>query len=353
MSLITLYMVMLALAPRGYADALLRSASAPLDPLITPGPKLVRRQDENPNFWGWGRAGEAEDLEVFCPESYTYSRGGLYDQCCREKPEECQFAVGCDGNTILYDFRDGTTVLSQTSEVCGGKQSICNTAYLFEFFEDLDPRLSFFCWQSSTAGIWFHTSAEAAGIPPYLVPPETTSETSTPSSSSSSAVTSSESTPTSTTTTVTVTRKKSSSKSWIAAAVIVPIAFLASLVGGILFFFRRRRNRNNGYDPASTGPSPGEPTASGPITSAPAGAPQTVQETAETFYSPPPYAPKPYDPYPSTMRQSGGDWSLGVQQHEGGYTAYPGSGQYAYAQMGNGAAELGGNEAVELEGRGR
>ncbi|KAF2729310.1 hypothetical protein EJ04DRAFT_75403 [Polyplosphaeria fusca] len=311
----------------------------PADPTIT-APALLPRQ-QAANFIGWVEASGTWYSET-CNPGLTWYQDGEYGQCCPTTVASCYAPTACVDGSLIYPFSDlsSTTTIACTDNFGDAALSICNTAFIYENFDDSSPQTDIVCGSQSDVWSYYRKiPASATELVSTSSESPKPSPTSTPSKPSSGTVDSAVATSTRTSI-PSSTPQKSSSKAWIAGVVVGPIVGLA-LIGALVFFLlRRKRNNNNAANHGA--PTLIQPPAQFNETK-PAFPPQVASAQPSPGYQPQdPYSQQPISPPMSPAPQYAAPYqSPGSPPPVGGH--YAPDVKYAYEPPSHPeAAELGG-----------
>ncbi|KAF2002111.1 hypothetical protein P154DRAFT_521249 [Amniculicola lignicola CBS 123094] len=238
--------------PRSVVSALalgqLASALVPADPTITAAPELKRQNDAQ--FIGYVSS-EGTWYTQSCNSGLTWYQDGKYAQCCPTTLASCYAPTACSNGFLIYPYSDlsSTTTIACTENFENTAFSICNTAFIFENFEDSQPQTDIVC--GAKAQNWSYYRK---------IPATATERVSTPPSDDSTTTTS----PITSTSTSPVPppspKSKSSSKAWIAGAVVGPIIGIA-LIAGVVFFLMKKKKKEDTTHGAAAATTTQPPTA--------------------------------------------------------------------------------------------
>ncbi|KAF2872880.1 hypothetical protein BDV95DRAFT_359223 [Massariosphaeria phaeospora] len=214
----------------------LASALVPVDATIT-APALLPRQNAD-RFIGWVETSGTWSSQQ-CNVGLTWYQDGKYAQCCPVTMSSCYAPTACVDGFLIYPYSDQSTTstIACTDDSNDAAYSICNTALIYENFEDSDPMTDIVCGQFSLNWSYYRKVPASATEKPSVTP----DEPSTPGSGNSSPTPGSPE-PTG----------KQKSKVWIAGAVAGPVGGLL-IIGAIVFFLMRHKKNNAPAGPPTVG----------------------------------------------------------------------------------------------------
>ncbi|KAL1961904.1 hypothetical protein VTN77DRAFT_937 [Rasamsonia byssochlamydoides] len=129
------------------------AAAAVLEPLITPPPNLLIRQDvdQNPQFRGWVSVGKNSYSILYCNSGFTFQSSNRYASCC-PTGVGCSLPVGCTSNLLLW-------APDYTSN-CG--TFACETGTYFDFPGGTSTNIEYYC---GTQGFTLYRATTTQGEP--------------------------------------------------------------------------------------------------------------------------------------------------------------------------------------------